>query len=102
MKPLPEQPRTPLSPKVELQGIYRCVHCGAKSREWLPISRKELYLAVQLVQNPFLSVAQKHCPQCGRYQWLEKVVDVHSGEVIPIQQLLASAIQQLRRPRRAS
>ncbi len=88
-----------MPPKVELQGFYRCVYCGAKSRDWLPITRKELNLAVQLVENPFLSVAQKLCIRCGRHQWLEKVVDVNRGEVIPIHQVLTLALQRLQHPR---
>ncbi len=81
----------------EYMGIYRCVYCNQLSREWLPVSSRQLQFAVQFLQNPFLGYSQKQCPRCGRHQWLEKIVNVRTGEVILTRAILEKELRRLDR-----
>ncbi len=76
-------------------GIYRCVYCNHTSKHWLPVTQKQIRFAVQFLQNPFLGFSQKSCPQCGRHQWLEKIVDPHTGDVLLAQTVLNHELHRL-------
>ncbi len=88
--------------RTEFLGIYHCPRCGYTAKQWLPISAKQLKFAIQFLQNPFLSFAQRPCPICGGHQWLERIISPTQGEVISVKSLLESEIQRLRSSRNLS